>query len=598
MQRKLFGIAFIAMVLWIFSGALEKFVFAAVSETAAPTPSSTGLESQKEKSTATTKASGGAAVTSDEGEIFLEPEFKEDLGDEDTSGSKQKNGGGKSAVPSEDTAEGEKSGKGKNEAGESEGDLGAQDEKIMETNPSEQDEELEVSTKEAAERKLPTVLTTLEECKMVAEANSKRIQAARKEMEYARGKLIEADRNFLPQLKASWEREDGTSSQGSGSADQKFNNLKYGIEGQVVLFQGGKMVYTLKQARANMEIARRKLEQASQEMIFKVEKAYYDLVKAQMIFDVQSQLSKNAESGLSFSREAYRRGLNAYHEFLNVQSQTDQTYYKLLAAQQDIALAEMALRQACNLDPSNRVQINAVLTFTDFNFNYSLEGCLDLAYQHRPDLLLSELTTLSDLFAVKMAVADGLPKVELLGSVGKDGQAQGGEPVELSDAWSIRLQATWMLGGNSLQYALEKKRNVPKKFGNTDNTKDSQVQDVSLALFDKLENFSNLSKAALDKANAEAEWIELKGKVATEVQENYFNYQKAMTMVTASLSQIKFREKDLEVNQAKQKMNDAPFSQVLGAQIALEDERAKYVQALADYYTAIAGLFKAMGLSK
>jgi outer membrane protein TolC len=97
---------------------------------------------------------------------------------------------------------------------------------------------------------------------------------------------------------------------------------------------------------------------------------------------------------------------------------------------------------------------------------------------------------------------------------------------------------------------------------------------------------------------SEADLMELRAKVAKEVDENYFNYQKAMTSVTASLSKIKFREKDLEINRAKQMMNDEPLSQVLQAELQLGEERVNYVKALADYYESISGLFKAMGLSK
>lgn len=170
--------------------------------------------------------------------------------------------------------------------------------------------------------------------------------------------------------------------------------------------------------------------------------------------------------------------------------------------------------------------------------------------------------------------------------------------MELSDEWSVKLQGTWILGANSAQYSYEKKQTVPKKFGAQDNTKGSKTQSVTLAFFDKLENFTNLAKSKVDKATSEADLIELRQNVANEVEENYFNYQKAMTMVTASLSMIKFREKDLEINRAKQMMNEIPLSQVLTSELQLGEERVNYVQALADYYTSISGLFKAMGLSK
>jgi len=457
----------------------------------------------------------------------------------------------------------------------------------------------EISAVMEESEKIPSILTTLEECKRVALMNDRRIQVALKQVNYDRFKVQEAELAFLPQLKGTWERQEGdAANQKAGEADTAFNSMKYGLESEQIVFQGGKLVYTLKQAKSNLEIAKKKFYQARQEAIYKVEKAYYTLVKSQMVFEVQADLSKAAESALSFSREAYRQGLNSYHEFLNVQSQTDQTYYQLLSDQQEITMAELGLRQACNIDTSIGIQVDAVLTFTDFNFNYSLDECLELAFKNRPDLAVNELTALSDLYGVKLAMAETMPKVAFTGSVGKTGQNQKAQKFELTDEWSLKLEATWMLGANSGKYSYEKKKTAPKTIGQQDNTKSSATHNASLALFDKMENFSNVAKAQVQKATTEADMIEMRGKVANEVEENYFNYQKAMTMVTASLSKIKFREKDLEINRAKQMMDEIPLSQVLTSELELGQERTNYVKALSDYYIAISGLFKAMGLAK
>ncbi len=456
----------------------------------------------------------------------------------------------------------------------------------------------EVETAMIEAEKIPSILTTLEECKRVALLNDRRVQVALKQMKYEEFKVKESERGFLPQAKGTWERQDGDAADKGGGQDTSFNSMKYAIEGEQILFQGGKLVYTLKQNKNNLEVAKKKYYQARQEIIQKVEKAYYNLVKSQMIFEVQTDLSKAAESALAFSREAYRQGLNSYHEFLNVQSQTDQTYYQLMAYQQDITLAELALRQACNVDSSIGIQIDAVLTFTDFNFNYSLDECLELAFKNRPDLAVNELTTLSDYYGIKVAMAENWPKITFNGSVGKNGQNQKGQKFELTDEWMIKLEASWMVGANTAKYSQEKKKTMPKTIGATDNTKSSLTHQASVAIFDKLENFSNVAKARVQQATTEADLVELRGKVANEVEENYFNYQKAMTMVTASLSKIKFREKDLEINRAKQMMDEVPLSQVLTSELQLGEERVNYVKALADYYIAISGLFKAMGLAK
>ncbi len=453
---------------------------------------------------------------------------------------------------------------------------------------------------EQAER-IPSILTTLEECKRVALLNDRRVQVALKQVQYERFKVQEAEREFLPLVKGTWEREEGTAEEQttpSATEDMGFKSLKYGLEGEQIFFQGGKLVYTLRQAKNNLAMAKKKYQQARQEAVFKVEKAYYSLIAAQMTFDIQADLSKAAESALAFSREAYRQGLNSFHEFLNVQSQTDQTYYQLLTYQQEITLAELELRQACNIDPSIGIQIDAVLTFTDFNFNYSLDECLELAFKNRPDLAVNELTTLSDLYGIKIAMADAYPLVKFIGYVGKTGQNKANEKFVLDDEYNLKLDLSWMIGANTAKYLLEKKKTIPQTIGTQNNVKDSLTHKAEVDFFDKMENFSKVSKAQVQQATSEADLIELRGKVANEVEENYFKYQRAMTQVTATLSKIKFREKDLEVNRAKQMMDEIPLSQVLTSEISLAEQRVEYVKALSDYYVAISGLFKAMGLIK
>ncbi len=459
---------------------------------------------------------------------------------------------------------------------------------------SESLEVIESALREGA--RIPDILTNLEDCKRSALINARRIQVTIKEVRYARYKLLEAEREFLPKVKMNWERKDGISEE--DQKEQSFDSIKYGLEGFQTIFHGGKLVYTLKQAKINLQTAQKKFLQTHQEVIFKVEKAYYELVKAQLVFEIQADMSKAAELGLSFSREAYQARLNSYSEFLNIQSQTDQTYYHLLAAQQDIALAELQLRTACNVDSAISIQIDAVLTFTDFDFNYSLDECLELAFENRPDLAVKESTTLSNLYGIKLAKTEGMPKIEIVGSVGKSGENKKEERMELTDEWTLKLQASWALGANSAEYTWEKEETSPTEFGEQNNIKSSTTQKATVEIFNKLENFSKLAEARVEMANSEADFVELKGKAAGEVEENYFDYQKAMTMVTASLSKIKFREKELEINRARQMMDEIPLSQVMNSELQLGESRVNYVEALGDYYTAIAGLFKAMGLSR
>jgi outer membrane protein TolC len=87
----------------------------------------------------------------------------------------------------------------------------------------------------------------------------------------------------------------------------------------------------------------------------------------------------------------------------------------------------------------------------------------------------------------------------------------------------------------------------------------------------------------------------LEDRIVEEVQEAFYRYEKALVQVDSGLDKIRLREREVEVVRAKAAVDQALTSEVMDALVRLADQRTTYVEALKDYYDALADLNHAIG---
>ena len=87
-----------------------------------------------------------------------------------------------------------------------------------------------------------------------------------------------------------------------------------------------------------------------------------------------------------------------------------------------------------------------------------------------------------------------------------------------------------------------------------------------------------------------------KQEISLEIKETFFKYKKSLLLLDVAQSKIAFQSKQAEILNIRHELGEAEYSDVAEEMIKLAEEEFSYLQAMADYYIAIATLNKAIGI--
>ena len=447
---------------------------------------------------------------------------------------------------------------------------------------------------------------TLNECMKIAEDNHLPLTIAKKQLELAGFRLLEATRKLGPTATVKWEESWGV------VYGRHYTGRKVSFEGKQPLFYGGELMYSVKQAKVNLEIVRNDYKRIKNELILQVEKTYYSLDKAKKALGIQKKLENRTGELYSMAKAGYEANVVAQIEILEISSQKNQAKFQVLSAKEDISIANLLLQQAMN--------VTCELKIADVGepkiIKLSLEDCFTIAYLNRPEIKISQLSL--DYFDYEKRIAKARanwPRVDLLGSYGNKVEdyvtgdisyaVPGGNPGsyirpgvnrrQMGPEYYIGTKVTWPFWGSTLGYSLTKEswQPVVSAYHGTQ----SMSHLVTLDVLNKLEDISGLKEAQLEYMRALEEINKKEQEVALEVKETFFKYKKAIILMNVAQNKIEFQSKQVEIMEIRRQLGEAQYSDVAEELIKLAEEKFSYIQAITDYYIAISSLNKAVGIN-
>lgn len=433
-------------------------------------------------------------------------------------------------------------------------------------------------------------LLGLEQAQSISIENSPMAKTAKDEMRLAQVKKNEAFRALLPQLKAKATHTTGD------VVGVDFTEELYGLEAEQPIYQGRRLLNAYMQSETNYKISKARFEKMKVDSDLKVAEAYYSAITAAMNIRIQKDLLDNAEKVLEIAQKRHSAGLSTALEMLNVKSQYNQIKFQIASAERDSALASFKLKQAMNLDISEKgIDLKEIDTELDFVvIDIDLNKCLELALENQPDIIVNKLLVESEEFDQKIAKGKGDFKVDLTGFYGRSGSHYETEDLKLDQDWNIGLKVTKPFWGNTASYSFTKEQ-TNRKVGQTDRT--GSVSHVGeFAILDSLSVETEIIEANVNKQKAENDLIETNRQIALEAKEAYYNYQESIIQVKNSLEKVKFQEEAVKVARMQAELNEALQSQFLETLVKYSDERSIYVKALSDYNLSLAKLNKAVGI--
>jgi len=440
----------------------------------------------------------------------------------------------------------------------------------------------------------------LEECVEIAIRNHLPLKTTKKSMKLAEWRLWEARRNLLAKVGVKMEEHTGK------IGGRRFYGKSTLVDIQQTVFHGGEYVYTMMQAETNVKIVKREYARIKNDLILQVKKGYYTLAKSKENLKLQKELAEEVLRIYGMVTKQYEGGIAGSLELLNVTSQMNQVRFQFTSAKGDVELAELILKQAMNVDVSERIDIIDNMEFKKVDVVF--EKALPDALVHRPEMQISSMMVQYYIYELKVARAKNWPKIDFIGSFGMAKEEYiskdaGPDPAtgatdadqKLEQQWYAGVKCSIPLWGSTGEYSYTKEVWAPVVSAYRGS--ETITNSYKFNFLDNLAQYSEKYAADVDFDKARQELIKAKQDVTLEVRESCFNYEKALLQLETAVNKVKYQESDLEMTKFRRQMDEVQDSNVVDSMIKLSQERFGYAQAVTDCNIAVASICKAVGAS-
>lgn len=415
--------------------------------------------------------------------------------------------------------------------------------------------------------------------------NNQPTKVAREEVEFAKIKVMEAQRNFFPAFKIQAYNTTGE----VYKVDYEEQEAKLQVDQP--LFYGGRLKYSLKQAQTNLEISQRNYDRLRVDVIHKTETSYYNLVATRMNLNQQEALLAEGQKLLSKMEKLASVDMIIPLELNSTRSWLEQMAFKIDGIKQDLFMAELTLKQVLNTKDTPKIEAELI---QPKKLDLDLDACLSAAMQNRPEVYLSELLVKFNDYGQKVETIRN--KALTLDFTSYYGKYQGHfktEPWSSSTNWYLGVKASIPWGASTFNNSYAAEASQPR-FGQTSPTSSRSITG-EFNLFDNMKRLSDKKRADIDLYRSISDFDESFKTVAFEVQDAFLNYQKSVLQMNTAEAEMRFRRNEAQIAEVRAMVGEASLSAAMEALFSLSEAQTKYTQALANYQISLANLRKATG---
>ncbi len=414
----------------------------------------------------------------------------------------------------------------------------------------------------------------LDDALRLAISNNKTIKQAEQEKDAAWARVVQARGGFMPDISASAmyifthqvpyipiPAGAFGSMPGLGSLPPSPLNVRLdttfeydaGFTGTWTLFAGG-MIYHNYEAARNMYDSAREQEQAEkQEVVYQVKKAYYNLLLASESVDVLQHSIDLAAEHERVTKDRYSAGESSELDMLNASVSLSNLQPQFIAAQNNVKIAGLALKNILGVELTTDVCANPDVTLPQFtrDLGYYESNAKENNYQIR--IINKQLTALNDY--KKMTLGKFSPTLALAGNYNWLNN-------ELSGPWQDIYQAELVLS-------------IPLFNGGTNVGRFKEAS-------------SNYDKLVFLKSQTV-------DNIRISTQAAYANATVANNEIAAAQEALKTAEKAESIAQEQYRIGLATNLDVLNANLGLKEAQMNYIKAKYNYLLALAELERIMG---
>lgn len=413
----------------------------------------------------------------------------------------------------------------------------------------------ETTTAADAGQILPGEMITLERSIGIALKKNPAIVAAFNVVEAGKSRVGQARSGYYPQISAQggYTRISPMQSTPTGTFLRLNNYDQYSgsVSASQNLIDFGKTSSQVNISKYNLEASRSDLNTISDQVIFNVKQAYYNVLQARRSRDVSADIVKQFQQHLDQAKGFYEVGTRAKIDVTKAEVDLSNARLNLIKAENALKISWVVLNNAMGVPHAPEYTLEDDLAI--HKFEISFDEALNRAYENRPDLKSLTAKREAAQEAVGLARTGYYPAL-----TGSATYGRAGEDFPLDHGWSAGVVLTIPLFNGFLT--------------------SHQVAEAKSSLY-------------VLKANEET----LRQQVLLDIQQAYLNLQQANdSIATAELAVQQARE-NLDLANGRYAAGVGSPIEVTDAFAAYSDAQASYTNALYSYKIAQASIEQAMG---
>jgi outer membrane protein len=326
-----------------------------------------------------------------------------------------------------------------------------------------------------------------------------------------------------------------------------YDEYRFSLGVSQTIFDGGSNWSSFNLRRAGKRSAWDDLKLAEKSVALSVKEGCYNLLKAQMLYDVQQDAVKKSIEQLNMAKARYDLGSASLSDYLKA---------KVQLGNDSLNLTEASLNSLLGIDINTPLEIDAKLGYKKLEVN--LEEETRKALGNHPQIDKAQMGVNQAHSSLTIARGGNFPHISFSGSYSWGGyRFPSSRDIERNDTWSIGIGITL---------------NLFDGFTTTSKVRSAKAQ-------------LNLAKESLKQSKRDLE---------LEIKQAYLLVKEAEQKIQLTDDALKSAEEDLKLTQEKYNLGAASILELLDANVSYKTAKSNQVQALYDYNLALAEYEKAV----
>ena len=417
---------------------------------------------------------------------------------------------------------------------------------------------------------------SLGECVEIALQNNTQLAVGRYQRDIADAQVDNSRNAFLPNLSSGWSMSRGITGPREGATIDPTTGLLITTLGESRTSGSqrvsGSMNMTVYNPRdwANLSASRKGLKASEmdladrrQQVVFQVNQAYFNLLKAKKLLGVQQEQVRVSEESFRRNKTLYEIGSAPVSNVLSAQSDLERNRATLIQRENAVEINRSSLSYVMGLGPDVRVTLTEeVFEVGDLPITY--EEALDRSLKGHPAILsdkYSMLQSRDQLRATRYGVRH--PTASMSASYG------------------------WTLGQDEKYVGVEDlfMKNYSYRFGLS----------VSLPVFNRLSTENNVKIQKLRYLQSLENLDQAKRQRAQDIKQSFLNLETLRRSRTAYQAAVRASEETFNLQSERYKLGAGTFLEQQTAQLNLFNTRSQLVQTEYDYHIELARLTQQVG---